>query len=150
LATTEQKAMEKDDEIITEAEKTLKRVEKIEEKAEHSLHNIEKYFDRINDKLFSYQLFILAGYISLVVIPNIHIHPLWLLIPFFCIISLICVDYNMMEYHRKFSKIMEMSAEQRNQISEKSNKATFQSLVVMFESAISTGVLFWLLCKTLY
>ena len=46
--------MEKEDEIIAEAEKTLKRVGKIEEKAEHSLHNIEKYFDRINDKLFSY------------------------------------------------------------------------------------------------
>lgn len=142
--------MEKDDEIITEAEKTLKRVEKIEEKAEHSLHNIEKYFDRINDKLFSYQLFILAGYISLVVIPNIHIHPLWLLIPFICVVRLILVDYKMMEYHREFSKIMDLSSEQRNHISEKSNKATLQSLEVILESLISTGVLIWLLCKTLH
>jgi hypothetical protein len=141
--------MEKDDEIIAEAEKTLRKMEKLEEKAEHSLHNIEKYFDRINDKLFSYQLFLLAGYISLVVLPKISIHPLWLLIPFICVIRLILVDYKMMEYHRAFSKIMDLSAEQRKQIAEKSNKATLQSLEVILESLISTVVFIVLLFKVL-
>lgn len=137
--------MEKDDEIIAEAEKTLKKMEKLEEKAEQSCLNIEKYFDRINDKLFSYQLFILAGYISLMVIPDFRICSLWLLIPFSCIIRLIFIDYNMMEYHRSFSNIMKLTAEQRKQIPEKSNKATLQSLEVILESVISTGFFLWLL-----
>ena len=120
---------------IIEAEDALK---KIERQAEYSCHNIEKYFDRIHDKLFTYQLFILTGYVSLVILPQINISLLWILIPFSCITRLIWIDYDMMKFHRQFSKIMELSSEQRGQISKTANKATCKSLEVIIESLIST------------
>lgn len=52
--------------LIKESEESIQRMEKVPGKANDE---IVKYFDRIHDKLFAYQLFFLAGYISLVAIP---------------------------------------------------------------------------------
>ena len=54
------------EELIKESDENMQRMDKVEEKAKDE---VVKYFDRIHDKLFAYQLFFLAGYISLVAIP---------------------------------------------------------------------------------
>ena len=71
--------------LIKESDEIMQRMDKVEEKAKDE---IVKYFDRIHDKLFAYQLFFLAGYISLVAIPSIDVSPWLLIIPIFCVARL--------------------------------------------------------------
>ena len=84
-------------ELLKESGEVMRKLDKEEEKAKDE---VVKYFDRIHDKLFAYQLFFLAGYISLIAIPSICVSVWWLVIPVFCVIRLIYIDWRMMEQNR--------------------------------------------------
>ena len=84
--------------LIKESEESIQRMEKVPGKANDE---IVKYFDRIHDKLFAYQLFFLAGYISLVAIPSINASPWLLIIPIACVWTLTYLDWKMMEQNSK-------------------------------------------------
>lgn len=121
--------------ITKECDEIFDRFKKIEDDA---IPNITKYFDRIHDKLFAYQLFFLAAYISLVAIPTISLSPWWLLIPIGCIARLIWIDYKMMEYNRTLSNITKISTEKREKITKTIQNINTFSLEVIFESVILT------------
>ena len=121
--------------IVRECEEIFKKMDKIEEIAKGE---VVKYFDRIHDKLFAYQLFFLAGYISLIAIPSINISIWWLLIPTLCVGRLICIDWMLMEQNRKLSNIFNLNKTQIDELVKEQNNTTLASLEVILESIIIT------------
>ena len=132
------------EELIKESDEFMKRMDKVEEKAKDE---IVKYFDRIHDKLFAYQLFFLAGYISLVAIPSIDVSPWLLIIPIFCVARLIHLDWRMMENNRILSDINNQSKRQLDKLNEKQMWTNMQSLEVILESLVTTVIFIFVLLK---
>ncbi len=130
------------EQTIKEFEETFTRMKSVEEDAKKE---VVKYFDRIHDKLFAYQLFILAGYISLVAIPSIRISPWWLIIPFICVFRLIYIDWRMMEINRKFSNVTNMSSHEIDQLTNIQQNINLNSLEVILETIIVTIGFLWAL-----
>ena len=132
------------EELIKESDEFMKRMDKVEEKAKDE---IVKYFDRIHDKLFAYQLFFLAGYISLVAIPSIDVSPWLLIIPIFCVARLIHLDWRMMEHNRFLSDVKNQSKRQLDQLNEKQIWTNMQSLEVILESLVTSAIFIFVLLK---
>ena len=132
------------EELIKESDEIMQRMDKVEEKAKDE---IVKYFDRIHDKLFAYQLFFLAGYISLVAIPSIDVSPWLLIIPIFCVARLIHLDWRMMEHNRILSDVKNQSKRQLDQLNEKQLWTNMQSLEVILESLVTTAIFIFVLLK---
>lgn len=132
------------EELIKESDEIMQRMDKVEEKAKDE---IVKYFDRIHDKLFAYQLFFLAGYISLVAIPSIDVSPWLLIIPIFCVARLIHLDWRMMENNRILSDIKNQSKRQLDKLNEKQMWTNMQSLEVILESLLTTVIFIFVLLK---
>ena len=130
--------------LIKESDEIMQRMDKVEEKAKDE---IVKYFDRIHDKLFAYQLFFLAGYISLVAIPSIDVSPWLLIIPIFCVARLIHLDWRMMEHNRILSDVKNQSKRQLDQLNEKQIWTNMQSLEVILESLVTTAIFIFVLLK---
>ena len=130
--------------LIKESDEIMQRMDKVEEKAKDE---IVKYFDRIHDKLFAYQLFFLAGYISLVAIPSIDVSPWLLIIPIFCVARLIHLDWRMMEHNRILSDVKNQSKRQLDQLNEKQMWTNMQSLEVILESLVTTAIFIIVLLK---
>ena len=123
--------------LIKESEESIQRMEKVPGKANDE---IVKYFDRIHDKLFAYQLFFLAGYISLVAIPSINASPWLLIIPIACVGRLIYLDWKMMEQNRRLSDLGNQNKLQMDLLKENQKKINQQSLEVILESVITTVI----------
>jgi len=123
------------DEMLRDCEDIFKR---FDNEAERAMGEIVKYFNRIHDKLFAYQLFFLAGYISLIAIPSIRISVWWLLIPVFCVGRLIYIDWKMMEQNRQRANIKNLNLVQIEELNKEQNSITLNSLEVILESFITT------------
>ena len=130
--------------LIKESDEIMQRMDKVEENAKDE---IVKYFDRIHDKLFAYQLFFLAGYISLVAIPSIDVSPWLLIIPIFCVARLIHLDWRMMENNRILSDIKNQSKRQLDKLNEKQMWTNMQSLEAILESLVTTVIFIFVLLK---
>lgn len=122
---------------IKECEEIMRRMDKVEERA---TDEIVKYLDRIHDKLYAYQLFFLAGYISLVAIPSINASPWLLIIPIACVWRLIYLDWRMMEQNRELSDSKNQNQLQMDKLGVNQVKITQQSLEVILESVITTVI----------
>ena len=123
------------DEMIKECDEIFKRFDNEEERAKNE---IVKYFDRIHDKLFAYQLFFLAGYISLIAIPSISISVWWLILPVFGVGRLIHIDWKMMEQNRKLSNIKALNFNQIKELGKEQRLININSLEVILESILTT------------
>ena len=132
------------EELIKESDEFMQKMDKVEEKAKDE---IVKYFDRIHDKLFAYQLFFLAGYISLVAIPSIDVSPWLLIIPISCVARLIHLDWRMMERNRILSDVKNQSKRQMDQLDEKQMRINRQSLEIILESLVATIIFIFVLLK---
>ena len=130
--------------LIKESEEIMQRMDKVEEKAKDE---VVKYFDRIHDKLFAYQLFFLAGYISLVAIPSIHVSPWLLIIPVFCVARLIHLDWRMMEHNRVLADLKNQNKHKLDKLNEKQMWTNMQSLEVILESMVTTIIFIFVLLK---
>ena len=123
------------DDTLKECEDIFKRFDNVEERAKGE---IVKYFDRIHDKLFAYQLFFLAGYISLIAIPSISISVWWLLLPVFGVGRLIHIDWKMMEQNRKIANINQLTSIQIEELNKELRTININSLEVILESILTT------------
>ena len=130
--------------LIKENEEIMQRMDMVEEKAKDE---VVKYFDRIHDKLFAYQLFFLAGYISLVAIPSIHVSPWLLIIPVFCVARLIHLDWRMMEHNRVLADLKNQNKQKLDKLNEKQMWTNMQSLEVILESMVTTIIFIFVLLK---
>ena len=123
------------DEMLKECDDIFNRFDNEEERAKGE---VVKYFDRIHDKLFAYQLFFLAGYISLIAIPSISISVWWLLIPVLGVGRLIHIDWKMMEQNRKIANINQPPSTQIKELNEELRTININSLEVILESIVTT------------
>ena len=123
------------DEMLKECDDIFNRFDNEEERAKGE---VVKYFDRIHDKLFAYQLFFLAGYISLIAIPSISISVWWLLIPVLGVGRLIHIDWKMMEQNRKIANINQLTSTQIKELNEELRTININSLEVILESIVTT------------
>ena len=130
--------------LIKESEEIIQKMDMVEEKAKDE---VVKYFDRIHDKLFAYQLFFLAGYISLVAIPSIHVSPWLLIIPVFCVARLIHLDWRMMEHNRVLADLKNQNKHKLDKLNEKQMWTNMQSLEVILESMVTTIIFIFVLLK---
>lgn len=130
--------------LIKESEEIMQRMDMVEEKAKDE---VVKYFDRIHDKLFAYQLFFLAGYISLVAIPSIHVSPWLLIIPVFCVARLIHLDWRMMEHNRVLADLKNQNKQKLDKLNEKQMWTNMLSLEVILESMMTTIIFIFVLLK---
>ena len=130
--------------LIKESEEIMQRMDKVEEKAKDE---VVKYFDRIHDKLFAYQLFFLAGYISLVAIPSIHVSPWLLILPVFCVARLIHLDWRMMEHNRVLADLKNQNKQKLDKLNEKQMWTNMQSLEIILESMVTTIIFIFVLLK---
>lgn len=128
-------------------EKSVKECEEIfqrmKNEEEYAQKEIVKYFDRIHDKLFAYHLFFLAGYISLIEHPDISISIWCLLIPVFCVIRLIYIDWKMMERNRKTANFTNLKPKQIDDLNKEQNSINRYSLEVVLETIITTIGFMW-------
>ncbi len=72
-----------------------------------------RYFDRINDKLLTCNLFFLAGYLSLIAIEKLYIFMGLMIFPIIAINYLIRIDHLMM---KRFSNKENNNAKDKNEI----------------------------------
>ena len=122
-------------ELLKESGEAMRNLDKEEDKAKDE---VVKYFDRIHDKLFAYQLFFLAGYISLIAIPSISVSVWWLVIPVFCVIRLIYIDWRMMEQNRFRLDLSNKSLREIKVHNDEQINISRQSLEVILESIVTT------------
>ena len=107
--------------------------------------SISKYFDRINDKLNSYNNMLVAVYFALTQFDK-STPKLILLVPMVNMFILIAVDYYMMEYNRKLSDIKNIPMNETKKIVfGKSDKATQLSLITILSTFVVTVVLLFVI-----
>lgn len=134
------------DENITmeDLERMNREVEEIEkrmtEREAQGLSDIYKYFDRINDKLSSFNNMLVAGYFALATFsPNVS---KWVLvIPLINMLILIYLDYRMMEQGRILSQIKSQPRSEIDKYGRRQNQVTLWSLFTIVTTLIVTIVL---------
>ena len=87
-------------------------IQNFKEQKKQGLRDILCYYDRIHDKLFSFNNMLIAGYFVIIAMPNSLTNPWWILLPIFNMLNLVFVDYEMMEKSRFESAIMSKSQEE--------------------------------------
>lgn len=126
---------------IEEMDKKLSRYE------DYNSKEIVKYFDNMHNKLFAFQLFFIAGYISLIAIDTVSLSPWWLIIPISCVGRLIYIDYSIMNKCRQLSQFKSLSEDQRNQVFKGIDNTNKLSLEVILETVLLTILFMWFLIK---
>lgn len=112
-----------------EMDKDLERIDKhFEETQRDGVRDILRYFDRIHDKLFSFNNMLIAGYFVIIALPQSDISAWWILFPVFNMLYLIYIEYRMMEKSRFEADITNKTPEQINQWENKIRKTTNSSL----------------------
>ncbi|MBS1771495.1 MAG: hypothetical protein JST82_01455 [Bacteroidetes bacterium] len=134
---SEKSVMEQLEEMEREAEAIEKRMN---EREAQGLADIYKYFDRINDKLSSFNNMLVAGYFALATFsPGVS---KWILIiPLINMLILIRLDYRMMEQGRIMSQIKSQPQSVIDKYGRKQGHVTLLSLFTIITTLIVTIVL---------
>ena len=127
-----------------EIEESLKEADEMinnfKEQEKQGLRDILRYYDRIHDKLFSFNNMIIAGYFVIIAMPNSQTNPWWILLPIFNMLNLVFVDYEMMEKSRFESAIMSKSQKEIQNHGKRISKTTWRSLFTIISTLIVTFV----------
>lgn len=127
-----------------EIEQSLKEADEminnLKEQEKQGLRDILRYYDRIHDKLFSFNNMLIAGYFVIIAMPNSQTNPWWILLPIFNMLNLVFVDYEMMEKSRFESAIMSKSQKEIQNHGKRISKTTWRSLFTIISTLIVTFV----------
>ncbi|MBU2973174.1 hypothetical protein [Zobellia sp. B3R18] len=104
---------------------------------EEGSKNILKYFDRIHDKLFSYNNILIAGFFGLSKLVD-SIPVITILIPISNLIFLIYLEYRMMEKSRFESNITNKKPDEIKMYGKSIKNTNFLSLLSMFTTFVVT------------
>lgn len=126
---------EKLDDIFNEVDEITK---KFEEQEKQGQRDILRYYDRIHDKLFSFNNMLIAGYFVIIAMPHSNMSPWWMILPIINMLHLVFVDYKMMEKSRFESDIMNKSKKEIYEYGKKISKTNFRSLLTIFLTLIIT------------
>ena len=120
------------------------RYEKIEEEG---IKNLLKHFDRIHDKLFSFNNILIAGYFALSKIER-EISLSTILIPIANLVILIFIEYNMMNKSRFESEITKKPKEEISRWGKSIERTNQYSLLSIISTSIVTIIfIFFILDK---
>ena len=127
-----------------EIEESLKEADEMinnfKEQEKQGLRDILRYYDRIHDKLFSFNNMLIAGYFVMIAMLNAVTNPWWILLPIFNMLNLVFVDYEMMEKSRFESAIMSKSQKEIQNHGKRISKTTWRSLFTIISTLIVTFV----------
>lgn len=129
-----------DNEIEQSWKEADEMINNFKEQEKQGLRDILHYYDRIHDKLFSFNNMLIAGYFVIIAMPNSQTNPWWILLPIFNMLNLVFVDYEMMEKSRFESAIMSKSQEEIQNHGKRISKTTWRSLVTIISTLIVTFV----------
>lgn len=119
--------------------------ERMKKREEIGLANVLKHFDRIHDKLFTFNNILIAGYFTLSKIePSVPVKTI--LIPILNLCFLIFIEYRQMEKSRFESDIRNKSITDIDKYGKKINKTNQYSLASILTTTIVTlAFLYYLL-----
>lgn len=123
------------DDIFNEVDEITK---KFEEQEKQGQRDILRYYDRIHDKLFSFNNMLIAGYFVIIAMPHSNMSPWWMILPIINMLHLVFVDYEMMGKSRFESDIMNKSKKEIYGYGKKISKTNFRSLLTIFLTLIIT------------
>lgn len=128
---------EKLDDIFNEVDEITK---KFEEQEKQGQRDILRYYDRIHDKLFSFNNMLIAGYFVIIAMPHSNMSPWWMILPIINMLHLVFVDYEMMEKSRFESDIMNKTKAEIEIYGKNINKTTQHSFSTIILTIIVTIV----------
>lgn len=126
-------------ELKISEEKLYKINENFRKTEEEGAKGILKHFDRIHDKLFTFNNILIAGYFALTKF-NENISSFNILIPIANLCLLIYIEYRMMEKSRFESKITQKPLEEIEKWNKSINKINLYSLLTIGTTLIVTIV----------
>lgn len=127
--------------IREELEEADEIIKNFKEQEKQGQRDILRYYDRIHDKLFSFNNMLIAGYFVIIAMPNSTMNPWWMILPIINMLHLVFVDYEMMEKSRFDSNIMNKSEKEIYQYGKKISKTTLRSLFTII-STLTTTIIF--------
>lgn len=130
------------DELDIEIEEMNSRINDFEAIEKDGYQNIIKYFDRIHDKLFSFNNIMIGGYFCLVTFKS-SISFTFLIIPLINMLILVFIDYSMMERSRVESKIMSIPLKEHENYKKSIDKTNIHSLFAIISTLVVIGVFLW-------
>lgn len=117
---------------FTEIDKTIASLEK---KSYDGTRDTLKYFDRIHDKLFTFNNIMIAGFLAIAKLKeNVPIELI--LIPIANLIIIIYLEYKMMEKSRMESNILDNFS--LDKYGSNVTKTNFYSLIMIFTTSVVT------------
>lgn len=122
--------------LMTEKEldEIFKQFKKTEDEG---LKNLLKHFDRLHDKLFTFNNILIAGYFALSKLEN-DISLATILIPIGNLIILLFIEYKMMEKSRFESEITKKPMAEINKWEKNIHKTNLYSLLAIISTSIVT------------
>jgi hypothetical protein len=120
-------------EELSQIDKGLKKTE------EEGVKNILKYFDRIHDKLFTFNNILIAGYFALSKINN-SMSVASILIPIANLMLLLFIEYRMMEKSRFEASITQKPVKQINKHGKAIANTNLYSLLTIGTTLIVTMI----------
>lgn len=136
-----------DEELDKQIKESEEIIHNFKEQEKQGLRDILRYYDRIHDKLFSFNNMLIAGYFVIIAIPNSSIKIWWILFSIFNMLNLVFVDYKMMEKSRFESAIMSKSPKEIQKYGNSINNTTLKSLFTIALTLIVTLVFIIQLAK---
>lgn len=130
------------DEEMAEIDSNFKKTE------EEGKKNILKYFDRIHDKLFTFNNIVIAGHFALSKVVN-SISPYHILVPIANLVFLIFIEYRMMEKSRFEADVTSKNSEQIEMQGKRINQTNLYSLLTIVSTSIVTLHFLYKLFSTL-
>jgi hypothetical protein len=111
----------------------------IKEKKDYHSKEITKYFDRINDKLFSVNNFLIAGYLALIAFKT-QTPKIIIFAPLINCAILIYVDWRMMENNRVLSDPNDFDEANISKANRKLGNTNLLSLLTIVTSTITVSI----------
>lgn len=119
------------DEELDEIDKNFRKTE------EEGVKNILKYFDRIHDKLFTFNNILIAGYFALTKLVD-SISSFTIIVPVINLGFLIYIEYRMMEKSRFEANVRSKNKDQIDKHGLSINKTNLYSLAAIASTTIVT------------
>ena len=126
---------------LAEMEETFKEIEKtmasMEKKAYDGTRDILKYFDRIHDKLFTFNNIMIVGFFTLSKLKN-NVPIELIFVPLINLVILIYIEYKMMQKSRFEARILDVNFEEIPKLGNMISKTNSYSLLSIFSTFVVT------------
>ncbi|TFD96402.1 hypothetical protein E2605_09530 [Dysgonomonas capnocytophagoides] len=113
------------------------------EMEKEGIRDTTKYFDRIHDKLFTFNNMLIVSYFVLIALPNGKTSPWYILIPVLNMLYLTFIDYRMMIRARFQSVIRNKNAQEINKSTSYMDKTNSHSLRAIFITVLVSVIFFY-------